>query len=55
MWITKQLTVAIDLGKKYYGVIAIIDCLVTHFLQNIYSYVKQKKEIHKGLEQLEGE
>jgi len=29
--------------------------LVTHFLQNTLFCVHQKKEIHTGLEQLEGE
>jgi len=31
------------------------NCLVSHFLQNIFFCVQQKKEIHTGLEQLEGE
>ncbi len=30
-------------------------CLATNILQNIFFYVPQKKEIHKGLEQNEGE
>ncbi len=29
--------------------------LVTNFLQNIFLYVRQNKEIHTGLELLEGE
>ncbi len=31
------------------------NCLVTHILQNIFFCVQQKKEMHTGLEQLEGE
>jgi len=31
-----------------------INGLVTHILQNIFYCVEQKKEIHTGLEQLEG-
>ncbi len=30
-------------------------CLVTKILQNIFVCIWQKKEIHTGLEQLEGE
>jgi len=31
-----------------------IDCLVTHFLQNVFFFcIEQKKETHTGLEQLE--
>jgi len=33
----------------------IINCLVTNIFQNIFFYVQQQKEIHTGLEQLEGE
>ncbi len=33
---------------------ASVNCLVTNILQNIF-YVQQLKEIHTGLEQLEGE
>jgi len=32
-----------------------INCLVTNILQNIFICVQQKKEIHIGVEQHEGE
>jgi len=32
-----------------------INCLVTDIFQNIFLCVQQKKEIHTGLKQLEGE
>jgi len=32
-----------------------INCLVTDILQNIFFSAQQKKEIHPGLKQLEGE
>ncbi len=34
---------------------ASISCLATNILQSIFFCVQQKKETHKGLEQLEGE
>ncbi len=50
MWVTKQLTVPIDfhsMENKQYG---------DHQLfGHTQSCVQQKKEIHRGLEQLEGE
>jgi len=32
----------------------LINCLVTNILQNIFLCVQQKKEIHTGLKQLDG-
>jgi len=32
-----------------------VNCLVADILQNIFPCVQQKKEIHTGLKQLEGE
>ncbi len=38
----------------YYGVAA-VNCLITNILQNTFFCVQQKKGIHTGLKQLEGE
>ncbi len=34
---------------------AIVNCLFTNILENIFFCSQQKKETHTGLEQLEGE
>jgi len=52
MSVTKQLCGTIDF--HYIKTMGYINCLVTNILQNIFC-VQQKKEIHTGLDQLEGE
>ncbi len=51
MLVSIQLTVGSLLWKS----MATISCLVTNILHNIFFSVQQKKETHRGLEQVEGE
>ncbi len=57
MWETKQFWGTID----FHGILSTVDVngaqnnLVTSFLLNIYICVQQNKDIHTGLELLEGE
>jgi len=61
MSVTKQLMGLIDFNSifsKIWKSVGPITCLVTDILQNTFFCVQQqkkKKEIHTGLEQLEGE
>ncbi len=55
MWVTKQLTAAIDLFFPHtWRSIGTNNCLVTNILQNVFFCVQQKREIHMGLERHEG-
>ncbi len=56
-FLTKQLpAVPIDFHDMGENTMEInSNCLVTNILQNIFSCVQQKKQIHTGLEQHEGE
>ncbi len=42
-------------SEEYYGCLVPQNSLITNFLQIIFLCVKQNKEIHTGLELLEGE
>jgi len=57
MSVTKQLMDPIGYGggEILWKSMGSINCLVTNILQNIFICVQQKKEIHTGVEQHEGE
>jgi len=58
MSVTKQLMDPIDFNSIFsqlWKSMGSINCLVTDILQNIFFCVQQKKEIHTGLKQVEGE
>jgi len=58
MLVTRHLTVAIFpyiFFVLLWKSMATVKCLVTNILQNILFCVQHKKDIHTGLEQLEGE
>jgi len=59
MSVSKQLMDPIDFHRIFFPTMEVNmevkNCLVTDILQNIFFFVQQKKEIHTGLKQLEGE
>ncbi len=59
MLVIRQLTAPIDFHSLYFFLLwksmGAANCLITNIFQNIFFCVKQKKETHTVLEQLEGE
>ncbi len=59
MWETEQFWGTIDFHSIFFSYYGSQWCpqnsLITNFLQNIFFYVRQNKEIHTGLELIEDE